>query len=82
MSPCTMVRARAITAVSAATIPAPNETTDSRARYPLVEGNVEVRELPGKPGVFGCTIHLRPHYQLDDVTTAFHLVTELAAPRT
>jgi len=57
-------------------------TTDSRARYPLVEGNVEVRELPGKPGVFGCTIHLQPHYQLDDVTTAFHLVTELAAPRT
>jgi type VI secretion system protein ImpD len=30
--------------------------------------------------VFGCTIHLRPHYQLDDIATAFHLVTELAAP--
>ena len=55
-------------------------TGDLRARFPLVEGNVEVRDLPGKPGVFGCTIHLRPHYQLDDVATAFHLVTELAAP--
>ena len=57
-----------------------NSTGDLRARFPLVEGNVEVRDLPGKPGVFGCTIHLRPHYQLDDVSTAFHLVTELAAP--
>lgn len=57
-----------------------NSTTDSRARFPLLEGNVQVRERLEKPGVFGCTIHLRPHYQLDDIATAFHLVTELAAP--
>jgi type VI secretion system ImpC/EvpB family protein len=57
-----------------------NSTTESRARFPLVEGNVQVRERLEKPGVFGCTIHLRPHYQLDDIATAFHLVTELAAP--
>jgi type VI secretion system protein ImpD/type VI secretion system protein ImpC len=57
-----------------------NSTSESRARFPLIEGNVQVRERLGKPGVFGCTIHLRPHYQLDDVATAFHLVTELAAP--
>jgi type VI secretion system protein ImpD/type VI secretion system protein ImpC len=57
-----------------------NSTADSRARFPLIEGNVQVRERLEKPGVFGCTIHLRPHYQLDDIATAFHLVTELAAP--
>jgi type VI secretion system protein ImpD/type VI secretion system protein ImpC len=57
-----------------------NSTSESRARFPLIEGNVQVRERLGRPGVFGCTIHLRPHYQLDDVATAFHLVTELAAP--
>ena len=44
-----------------------NSTSELRARFPLVEGNVQVRERPGKPGAFGCTIHLRPHYQLDDV---------------
>ena len=60
--------------------PTSTAPSESRARFPLVEGNVQVRERPGKPGVFGCTIHLRPHYQLDDVATAFHLVTELAAP--
>ncbi len=57
-----------------------NSTSDSRARFPLLEGNVQVRERLGKPGVLGCAIHLRPHYQLDDIATAFHLVTELAAP--
>jgi type VI secretion system ImpC/EvpB family protein len=55
-------------------------TGESRARFPLVEGEVQVRERPGKPGVFGCIMRLRPHYQLDDVSTTFHLVTEIAAP--
>jgi type VI secretion system protein ImpD/type VI secretion system protein ImpC len=52
----------------------------SRARFPLVSGRVSVRELSGRPGVFGCTIHLQPHFQLDDVATTFRLVTDIAAP--
>jgi type VI secretion system ImpC/EvpB family protein len=55
-------------------------TGDSRARYPLIDGDVEVRERPGKPGVFGCIIRLQPHYQLDDVATTFSLITELSSP--
>jgi type VI secretion system protein ImpD/type VI secretion system protein ImpC len=55
---------------------------ETRARYPLLDARVEVRELPTKPGSFGCTIHLQPHYQLDDISASFRLVTELAAPRT
>jgi type VI secretion system ImpC/EvpB family protein len=57
-----------------------DNTTASRARYPLVEGEVQVRERAGKPGSFGCVIRLRPHYQLDDVSTTFHFVTEIRAP--
>lgn len=57
-----------------------DNTGESRARFPLVEGEVQVRERPAKPGVFGCIMRLRPHYQLDDVSTTFHLVTEIAAP--
>ncbi len=53
---------------------------DSRARYPLVGGDVQVREQPGKPGVFTCVVRLQPHYQIDDVASTFSLVTELAAP--
>nr|WP_282571978.1 type VI secretion system contractile sheath large subunit [Roseomonas acroporae] len=51
------------------------------ARYPLREARVEVRERPGQPGVYGCVIHLQPHYQLDEVGAAFRLVADLAAPR-
>jgi type VI secretion system ImpC/EvpB family protein len=53
---------------------------EMRARYPLVRARVTVRERPGRPGVFGCVIQLQPHFQLDDVTASFRLVTDIAAP--
>jgi type VI secretion system protein ImpD len=53
---------------------------ETLARYPLREGAVSVREPPGRPGIYQCTIHLRPHFQLDQVISEFKLVTELAPP--
>jgi type VI secretion system protein ImpD/type VI secretion system protein ImpC len=50
---------------------------DSRARFPLVAGRVDVQEHDGKPGSFGCVMRLQPHYQLDDVAATFQLVTDL-----
>jgi type VI secretion system ImpC/EvpB family protein len=50
---------------------------DSRARFPLVAGRVTVNEMPGRPGSFGCVIQLQPHYQLDDISAGFQLVTDL-----
>lgn len=54
---------------------------DTASRYPLRDARVEVRERPGRPGTYGCTVHLQPHYQLDEVGAAFRLVTDLNAPR-
>jgi len=51
---------------------------DQKARYPLREGSILVRPMPGKPGNYQCVIHLRPHFQLDQVFSTFKLVTELA----
>ncbi|MBX9662979.1 type VI secretion system contractile sheath large subunit [Novosphingobium sp.] len=48
---------------------------EMRVRYPLREGRVSVAELPGKPGSYGCDIYLRPHYQLDQITSEFRLTT-------
>lgn len=48
------------------------------ARFPLVGGRVSVSEVPGKPGSFGCVIQLQPYYQLDDISAAFQLVTDLS----
>jgi type VI secretion system ImpC/EvpB family protein len=53
---------------------------ETRARYPLLSANVSVRERPGRPGVFGCTVLLQPHFQLDDVSATFRLVTDITAP--
>lgn len=54
-------------------------STQAKAKAPLREGRVEVRELPGKPGMYYCVMHLRPHFQLDQVVTAVKLVTEITA---
>jgi type VI secretion system ImpC/EvpB family protein len=50
---------------------------ETRARYPLREARVQVRERPGKPGHYLCVAHLRPHFQLDQMVSAVKLVTEL-----
>ena len=54
-------------------------SNEQKAKYPLREADVEVRENPANPGLFNCTIHLRPHFQLDQVISSFKLVTEVAA---
>jgi len=56
-------------------------SADVHAKYPLREGHVEVREAPGHHGVYLGVVHLRPHYQLDQMTSAVKLVTELFAGR-
>ena len=59
------------------TIDADDASLEAKARAPLREGRVEVREKPGKPGSYYCVMHLRPHFQLDQVVTAVKLVTEM-----
>ena len=62
------------------TIASDAATSEQRARYPLREVDVSVRELPGRPGLYSCVIHLRPHFQLDQMASSFRLVTEIALP--
>lgn len=54
---------------------------EMRVRYPLREGRVRVTDIPEKPGSFACEIHLRPHYQLDQITSEFRLTTVIGAER-
>jgi len=51
-----------------------------KARFPLREASAEVRAVPGRPGAFTCVLHLRPHFQLDQIFTTFKLVTDVALP--
>lgn len=54
---------------------------EAASRYPLRDARVEVREKPGRPGSYGCTVYLQPHYQLDEIGASFRLVTDLSAAR-
>jgi type VI secretion system ImpC/EvpB family protein len=53
-----------------------------KAEYPLREARVRVVPHPGKPGCYLCTLHLWPHFELDELTAAVRITTELAPSRT
>jgi type VI secretion system ImpC/EvpB family protein len=50
---------------------------DVKARYPLREATVRVREHPEKPGAYVCIAHLWPHFELDELRTTMRITTEL-----
>lgn len=52
-------------------------THATKARYPLREAKVQVKEIPGKPGAYTAVAHLRPHFQLEELTASLRLVAEL-----
>jgi type VI secretion system protein ImpC len=53
---------------------------DLKAQYPLREARVDVFDMPGKPGAFRAIAFLRPHFQLEELTTSIRLVAELPPP--
>ncbi|MBU2114830.1 MAG: type VI secretion system contractile sheath large subunit [Gammaproteobacteria bacterium] len=53
-------------------------STDVRARHPLREARISVREKRGEPGRYYSTIQLQPHFQLDQMITTVKLVAELS----
>ena len=56
-------------------------TDEMRARFPLRDAAVEVREVSGRPGALACTVRLQPHFQLDSIATSFRLVTDVSGER-
>jgi type VI secretion system protein ImpC len=55
-------------------------TQGEKARFPLAEGRVDVTEVAGKPGAYSATVFLKPHFQMEELTTSIRLVAELPAP--
>jgi type VI secretion system protein ImpC len=50
---------------------------ESKAKKPLADAKVEVREVPGKPGYYEAVAYLRPHFQLEALSTSMRLVAEI-----
>jgi type VI secretion system protein ImpC len=50
---------------------------EMKAKYPLREAKVEVREIPGKPGSYQAIAHLRPWLQMEELTTSLRMVAQI-----
>ncbi len=50
-----------------------------KARYPLRQAKVVVADIPGRPGSYRATVFLKPHFQLEELTTSIRLVADLPA---
>jgi type VI secretion system protein ImpC len=47
------------------------------AQRPLSSAKIEVRDVAGKPGHYEAVAWLKPHFQLETLTTSMRLVAEI-----
>jgi type VI secretion system protein ImpC len=50
---------------------------ETKAKKPLAAAEVRVEAVKGKPGWFNAVAYLRPHYQLEALSTSMRLVAEI-----
>jgi len=56
-----------------------NAGQEIKARFPLREARVEVREIPGRPGSYNAVAYLRPWLQMEELTTSLRMVARIPA---
>jgi type VI secretion system ImpC/EvpB family protein/type VI secretion system ImpB/VipA family protein len=54
-----------------------NARQEAKASYPLSQAHVTVTDVPGEPGSYNAVVFLRPHFQLEELTTSIRLVASL-----
>lgn len=55
----------------------PTSGQEMKARYPLAEANISVKEVPGAPGSYHAVAYLRPWLQLEELTTSLRMVARI-----
>ena len=55
----------------------PGASPEMKARYPLAEARVQVKEVPGQPGVFNAVAWLRPWLQMEELSASMRLVANI-----
>jgi type VI secretion system protein ImpC len=50
---------------------------EMKAKYPLAEARIEVKEVPGKPGSYNAVAYLRPWLQMEELTTSLRMVARI-----
>ena len=54
-----------------------NASEEAKAAYPLRAASIVVTEVAGLPGTYQATIFIKPHFQLEYLTTSIRLVASL-----
>lgn len=54
-----------------------NASQDVKSAFPLREASIVVVDVPGEPGAYKATVFLKPHFQLEELTTSIRLVADL-----
>ena len=55
----------------------PNSGQEMRAKFPLAEAKVEVKEIPGQPGSYNAVAWLRPWLQFEELSTSLRMVASI-----
>ena len=55
-----------------------NSSEDYKARHPLVAARVSLEDAEDRPGQYEAKVFLTPHYQLEGLSVAIRLVTQVA----
>jgi type VI secretion system protein ImpC len=54
-----------------------NAGQELKARFPLREARIEVKEIPGRPGSYNAVAHIRPWLQMEELTTSLRMVARI-----
>ncbi len=55
----------------------PNSGQDMKAKFPLREAKVQVREIPGKPGSYNAVAWMRPWLQMEELSASLRMVASI-----
>ncbi len=56
-----------------------NSGPEMKAKYPLADARIEVKEIPGAPGSYNAVAYLRPWLQMEELTTSLRMVAKIPA---
>jgi type VI secretion system protein ImpC len=55
----------------------PSSGPELKAKYPLAEAEIQVKEIPGKPGSYHAVAWLRPWLQMEELTASMRMVARI-----
>jgi len=55
----------------------PGASAETRARFPLAEARIEVREVAGMPGAYNAVAWMRPWLQMEELSASLRLVASI-----